>query len=134
MIGVVGRNSVTQLLEAIVAKKKKVGTRLLKLRKIETDKDISGCHIIFFAGQSSPEKYRVALRDQHVFLVGENTTFLNDGGMLRFVIVQNKVRLELHLANTKSHKLSVHSQLARIADIVDPAEGHVQNSSATRTE
>lgn len=84
-----------------------------------TAAQLAGCHIVFI---SPSERDRVrqivdALReaDSHALTVGESDGFLPAGGMIRFVVVQNKVRFEIHPKAAARAGLTISSKLLSLA-------------------
>jgi hypothetical protein len=75
------------------------------------------CHLIFICSseeKNSPEI--INLVDKHsVLTVGETPNMLKSGGIINFVVEENKVRFEINLTAAKNSKLKIRSQLLRLA-------------------
>ncbi len=121
VIGVVGDDPVNKYLKLIAAQRK-ANNRRIEYREVSAPEQARGCHILFFAESVPDEKVRELIggrQGEPVLLVGEKTQFLQDGGIIAFVIAGNNVRLQLSMKKAASHGLRVSSQLAKIANIVD---------------
>lgn len=129
IIGIVGKDPFGEAFEPMTKKQIKGRNGLIsrfegmeKLKKSgKTDKSaiesLRKCHLIFIC--SSEEKNItdiINLVDKHsVLTVGENPNMLKSGGMINFVVEENKVRFEINLTAAKNSKLKIRSQLLRLA-------------------
>jgi len=121
VIGTVGNDPVNRYLRAI-AKSRMAGKRKLVYKSISNSKEAESCHIVFFsgsAGKATIESMVPKLSDAPVLLVGEQLDFLNTGGIISFVVVNNNVRLQLSMKAASHHQLKISSQLAKLAQIVN---------------
>lgn len=90
---------------------------------IENDDDgssFSSCHILFLP---SSEKERLsslitAVGDLPVLTVSETEGFVERGGILNFIIVENKIRFEINPDAAKRAGLTISAQLLKLAHIV----------------
>ena len=103
----------------------KIGERPLVVQRFRRVEDIAECHILFVghseAGQF--DKILARLRDRSVLTVGEDEGFERAGGMVRFTIENNKVRLRINPEAAKAGELTISSKLLRLATLVPPAKG-----------
>jgi len=87
--------------------------------------ELKGCHLLFVS-RSERERQReslAALRDSAVLTVGDAGRFLDDGGMIDFVLEGNRVRFEVNLAAVEKSRLKISSKLLRLARVVRPEAG-----------
>ena len=87
--------------------------------------ELKGCHLLFVS-HSERERQRevlAALRDAAVLTVGDAGRFLDDGGMIDFVLEGNKVRFEVNLTAVEKSPLKISSKLLRLARVVRPEAG-----------
>ncbi len=106
-------------LEAIV-KGQTVNGKGFAVRHIKKIEDARGCRIVFI---SSSEKDRVrqiltALRGSGVLTVGDTAGFAEMGGVINFILVDNRVHFEINLDAAKVQRLKISSRLLRLAQIV----------------
>jgi hypothetical protein len=62
------------------------------------------------------------LKDKKILTVSDSKTFMNDGGMIRFLTENNKIRLVINLDEVKEAGLDISSKLLRLAEIYDSAK------------
>lgn len=78
------------------------------------------CHVAIFTEQT-PDAMRTALpvlANKSVLTIGETATFLEDGGMIRFRIINETVQFEINYTMAKRARLIVSSKLLRLASSV----------------
>ena len=118
-IGVVGENKIGAELEKIIPGRSANG-RPIALKVIENSGDLAQCQILFI-GNSETKRQReilTSLRKAPVLTVGETGQFLDEGGMINFVLKEGKVRLEINLASARKANLQISSKLLSVADTV----------------
>lgn len=87
-------------------------------QKIEALKD---CHVLLFcicydsARIENSGEILKALRDSPILTIGDTKDFLKSGGMIHFVMEDNKVHFEINAAAAKKSKLKISSNLLRLA-------------------
>ncbi len=97
--------------------------RPMTVRRGEKLSELRRCHILFI---SSSEKKRLpeifqALARANVLTVGEAERFVQLGGIINFVVEENKVRFEINVDNADRAGLKISSQLLRLARVVRTA-------------
>ena len=121
VIGVVGEDSVNEYLQLIAEKRTAAGRRLV-YKKINTDDEARLCHIVFVSDVVAEATTKAIVRYSQgmpVLLVGEKAGFVDAGGVISFIIVDNNVRLRLSMKTATDHRLKISSQLAKLAEIVN---------------
>lgn len=119
VIGILGKDPFGPFL----AKAVEAGARRdrpLKLKPIGNDAEIKECHILFVA---SSERRRLKDLKQRwkgapVLTVGEADDFLDNGGVIKFVLKENSVRFEISVESAKAAGLGLDANLLRVADAV----------------
>lgn len=78
------------------------------------------CQVAIFSEQNSDETKTALpiLADKSVLTIGESPTFLEDGGMIKFSIVNETVQFEINYSMAKKARLIVSSKLLRLASNV----------------
>jgi len=97
-------------------------------RRIET---LRRCHVLFLCA-SEQERLRwilEKLKGASVLTVGESPGFLEKGGIINFLIDDDKVRFEINRCAAKKQHLKISSQLLRLArrTINGDCPGQAQN-------
>jgi hypothetical protein len=99
--------------------------RIVKGKKMQTKpvrslKEVRDCNMLFISGSEKEQLPRIlaAVKDLPVLTMGDVTGFAQQGVMINFYMEHNKVRFEINEDKTKGSKLSVSSQLLKLARIV----------------
>ncbi len=114
-IGVLGDDPFGEILEKTVEEKTAQG-RPFVIRRSRTIEELAGAHILFISSSEQPriEKIIEATRGKPVVAVGDTEDFAESGGLLSFVITDNKVRLKMNLTTAEASPLKISSKLKRI--------------------
>ena len=130
VVGVVGKDPFGENLDQLAQKPVKDRPMVIKrFGATSPDGDpvhaqldqIRQCHVIFISPLEKKANRRLieALSNAAILTVGDTEGFLDDGGMINFLVEDRKVRFEIGLAKVRSAKLDVRSQLLRLAKRVD---------------
>jgi hypothetical protein len=116
IIGVIGDDPFGSALDDVVSGKT-VNGRRLEVRRLKWGEDLRRCHVLFV---SSSERKRVVqliddLRGSNVLTVGEMAQFIQQGGIINFVMEANKVRFEINVAMAERARLKISSKLLVLA-------------------
>lgn len=98
-----------------------ISGRAIMNQRLQSIGEARSCHILFVSG-SDPEALNKALqstRDLPVLTVGESDDFLPLGGVINFVLEQDRVRFEINLRAAESHHLKLSSKLLAVARVVN---------------
>jgi hypothetical protein len=123
IIGVLGSDPFGATLDEVV-RGEVVNGRPLVVHRAQRVEELKDCQILFL---SRSERAHLApvlatLKGRNVLTVSDLGEFANEGGMICFVLVDNKVRLRVNLEATKAAGLTLSSKLLRVAQIVSPGE------------
>lgn len=115
---VVGANPFGALLESLNGRT--VKGRKLKIQVTSRPQDALAAQILFIALPDEAERREVLRRVRHhpVLTVSDTEGFCAQGGIINFVIVDNKVRFQVNLAAAARAGLRISSQLLKLATIV----------------
>ncbi|MGH9407681.1 MAG: YfiR family protein [Terriglobia bacterium] len=100
-----------------------VDRRRVIAKRIETAKDTAGCRILFISSSEagSLKDVLAELGEESILTVSDIPQFVERGGMIDFVLQDNRVRFEVNLAAAKRAGLTLSSQLLKVAARVEPA-------------
>lgn len=99
-----------------------VNGRLLVMALPQAPQDAVGCHILF-VGRSEQRRAATllaAVRDLPVLSVGDSPDFLEHGGTIQFLLVDNRVRFDVSLPSAQRANLKFSANLLRVARTVKP--------------
>lgn len=89
----------------------------ISVKRLSRVQDSLGCKILFIS--SSEENNLLAdlaaLDGKSVLTVGEMARFAERGGMIQFVVEQSRVRFEINLSSADRARLTISSQLLKLA-------------------
>jgi hypothetical protein len=106
-------------LEGTVAGKA-IGNRVIRIRHLGEPQDMQACQILFL-GRAQSKRIPTLVADLHnapILTVGETAGFLDAGGMICFLLEENKVRFDINLDAAESAKLKIGSRLLILAEHV----------------
>jgi hypothetical protein len=118
VIGVLGANPFGRALNTINGRSVKGKT--LVVRQVSSAQDAQNCHMLFIC-PSERDRLRAildALRNDSVLTVGEMKGFAESGGIINFTLQNDRVRFEINPAAAERARLTISSQLLRLAKIV----------------
>ena len=83
--------------------------------------EIKGCHLAYFGSGDADRSAQVlsAMRGVPVLTVGEGSRFLQQGGVISFVLEDNRVRFDVNKQAVDRAGLTVSSKLLRVARNVE---------------
>lgn len=123
-ICVLGRDPFGLALSNIVQSKSISGRPIVSVQ-LQSPAEVRLCHILFIS-RSDPEILKQVLERTHglpVLTVGESADFLRLGGMINFVLEQDRVRFEISLESAERHHLKLSSKLLAVARVVNVGGG-----------
>jgi YfiR/HmsC-like len=123
VIGILGEDPFGAYLDETV-RGETVNNRPLAVQRYRQVEEITICHVLFISRSEVDqlEQILVSLQGRHILTVGDADGFAGRGGMIRFVIEKNKIRLRVNLEAAKDANLTISSKLLRPAVIVAPGE------------
>ena len=113
---ILGEDPFQGTLEATV-EGKAVGNKILRVRHLVQPQEMQACQIIFF-GKALSKRIPALVADLQnapILTVGETADFLSAGGMISFLLEQNKVRFDINVGAAESAKLKIGSRLLILA-------------------
>lgn len=116
VIGILGEDPFGKSLDQVV-RGEKVRDRKLVVRRFSRVEDIGACHILFISRSESERIVPILanLKGKPVLTVGEFEGFATSGGMVRFLIDQNKIRLRINKDAVNAAGLTMSSKLLKAA-------------------
>ena len=92
----------------------------LQVRFVKSLREAKECHMLFVSASEKEQLPRIlaAMKGQPVLTMGDSQGFAHQGIMINFYMEHNKVRFEINEEKAKDSRLSVSSQLLKLARIV----------------
>lgn len=119
VIGILGEDPFGAFLTETV-KGEKINGHSLAVVHFNNAHDIRRCHILFISMQQAEQvkETLTMIKDRHVLTVSDAPNFIVQGGLVRFVKENNKIRLQINQEAAKENDISISSKLLRLAEIV----------------
>jgi hypothetical protein len=116
-LAIIGRDPFGTSLERLV-EEYHVRGRAVVIERLESVSDLDDCQVLFIA-VSEPRRLREILdhvAGEPILTVGESRRFLESGGMIRFKLMDRKVRFEIAQDTADRSGLRVSSRLMSVSD------------------
>jgi len=123
-ICVLGDDPFGPALDKIVTGEEVAGKSVVD-KRITRSEEASSCSILYISASEASRLSRIllAVKDAPVLTVSDLPDFLDRGGMIQFVLRDNRVRFAVNLAPTQHDGLALSSELLKVAVSVRRAEG-----------
>jgi hypothetical protein len=117
-VGVLGSNPFGNALSTINGKSVKGKTLVVK--QVGSMQEAGACQVLFISPSEAGRLHSVleTLRTASVLTVGESRGFAREGGIINFTLQDDKIRFEINPTAAERARLSISSQLLRLAKIV----------------
>ncbi len=103
-----------------------VGGRPVQDKRIARPQDATGCSILYISSSESGRLSNIlpAIHEAPVLTVSDIPDFVQQGGMIQFVLRDGRVRFEVNLSTTQRNGLAMSSELLKVAvHVVRDGEG-----------
>ncbi len=119
IIGVLGSDSMCDILEQTVANKTANG-RKLSVKRVSRIQDLSNCNIVFISRSWSRSTNEIleSTKGSSILTIGETEGFAKHGGIINFVMNDRKVGFEINVDIAKRESIKISSKLLSLAKIV----------------
>jgi hypothetical protein len=113
---VLGRDPFGLALDTTISGEK-IDGKTVVARRISEVGEAATCRILFISSSENKQLKEIlsSLGKQSVFTVSDMPQFVQQGGMVQFVLAEERVRFEINLAATQQAGLSISSQLLKVA-------------------
>jgi uncharacterized protein DUF4154 len=119
VVGIIGDSPLFDQLTDMVASKSVHGQRIV-VKHVTPSEPLTDCHIIFISSEESSSIKKIAAKTagQPVLVVGEDGGMASRGAAINFVIIADRLKLEINKQNIETHKLNIASELLQLGKIV----------------
>jgi YfiR/HmsC-like len=118
VFGILGRDPFGAIIDAV--EKRTVNGRTVQVRRFSDVQDIRKCHILYISS-SETERLGTILRTlahASTLLVSDSSTFVDRGGAIGFVVLDNSVGFKINTDAVLRAGITIHSRLLKMAIIV----------------
>lgn len=117
VIGIIGDDPFGNYIDTLV-KGEKAGNHPIVVRRFNSVVDVEHCQILYLNVANSAEVAK-SLGDRSILTISDAENFASEGGMIRFVTTNNKIRLQINPSVVRAAKLDISSKLLRLAEIIE---------------
>ena len=119
LVCVLGNDPFGQELDSVM-EGETINDRSIEVRRYASADEAGECHVLFVGQRSKAELRRTfeRLRGKPVLTVGETADFASTGGVIRFFMEGNRVRLEINPRAADAAHLRLSSKLLRSSQIL----------------
>ena len=117
VIGILGNDPFGAYIESVV-EGEKVGNNNIVVRRYNDVKEVQNCHILYINRPNAADLAK-QLSDRSILTVGEGEEFAKSGGMIRFYMDNNKIRLKVNTRFARAANLQISSKLLRVAEVIE---------------
>lgn len=121
VIGVLEEDLVAYEMSRII-QAKKIQDRPIEIRRFRAGSHEIACHALFISGAVPGETRTSVVRQvsgKPVLLVGDWGGFTTEGGVIGFVVEDNRIRLDIAKKAAERQGLIISSKLLQVAHVVD---------------
>jgi len=124
VIGILGTDTSGGILDEVLAGKK-VNGRPFAVKHLKRGMDLKGCNIVFVSTSETAHIDEILhlIKNLPILTIGETPGFANRGGIINFIVVDDKIRFEVNVEAAKVADISISSRLLALAKIVPQADG-----------
>ena len=121
-ICILGKEPITQELAPLHQRQQ--GEHFIKVLHPKTIRDTADCRILYIAESKQHQLHTILhylhhdLHDKPILTVSSLPNFAANGGIIGFVILNKKVRLEINPACARHAKIKLNAKLLEVANIV----------------
>lgn len=121
IIGILGNDPFGSYLDQTVSGEN-VSGHPIAVQRYNDISQTGNCHVLFINLSQPNERAQAlaSLRGQSILTVGDAPNFISEGGMIRFILVNNKIQLQINPEAAKASDLVISSKLLRLSQIVVP--------------
>lgn len=118
-ICILGQDPFGQTLDSTLAGET-LDDKPVAVKRISSPRDAGNCRILFISSteESHLKEILAALDESCVLTVSDMPAFSRRGGMIQFVLEGDKVRFEINLTKAETAKLTLSSELLKVATTV----------------
>jgi hypothetical protein len=115
VIGVLGNSPIISELEAI-AVTKKAGNQLIVIKKLDSEADVTSCHIVFLPANKSGnlEGIITSIGTKPVLIVAEKAGLGKKGACLNFIIHEDKLKFEINKQSIEAKNMKISGDLLKL--------------------
>jgi uncharacterized protein DUF4154 len=118
VIGILGKDPFGKYIDEVV-QSEKVGNHSITIMRYQNISEINNCQVLFIEdNDSNLPSVLSALNNRAILTVSDMQGFTQAGGIIGFVTIENKIKLQININAAKEAGLNISSKLLSVANIV----------------
>lgn len=115
VVGILGADSFGVALDSL--RGKRVQGREIEIRRFHSPEELKSCQVIFVSASEENREAQILqrLKERHILTIGETESFARNGGIISFVLHQNRIRFEINQSAAREANMKISSKLFRLA-------------------
>lgn len=124
VIGVLGVDPFGGTLDEVLSGKK-VDNHSFVVKHLKWGNDVKDCNILFVSSSEAAHFDEIfhLLKGLPILTIGDSPNFARRGGIINFILVDDKVRFEVNVEAAKQADITISSRLLSLARIVPQTDG-----------
>ena len=96
------------------------GDRSIRIRRLETPDQAQGCHVVYVGREFSEhlESTMSLFKGRPILTVSDVAGFTSHGGIIEFMVIDDKIRFDIHIGAATDAGLMISSKLLMTANAV----------------
>jgi hypothetical protein len=118
-IGILGQDNFDDNLTN-AANGKSINGRAITIKHLSSGDSLGGCAILFISSSENSQLSSILSKTSSlpILTVGESESFLENGGVINFILKEGKIHLAINLKAAQRANLQISSKLLSVADVV----------------
>ncbi len=114
-VGILGADSFGVALDSLQGKQ--IQGRAIEIRRYRSPEEIRDCPVIFVSASEEHQEANILqkLKKRNILTIGETKNFARNGGIINFVMYQDRVRFEINQKAAREAHMHISSKLFRLA-------------------
>lgn len=123
ILGIIGKNPFGLTLEEFYSYQK-IRSKKVEIQYFSNPDGIEKCHLLFISHSNKTQLSRILsrIRNKPILSVSDTKNFAEEGVLINFYIVENKIRFEINESEARKSGLSISYLLLKMAKITNPSE------------
>lgn len=118
ILGVLGKDPFGESLD--ILENKLIKDKKIVIKRFQSIDDLAPSHILFISSSEKKQLDKIlnTLQNQKVLTVSDTESFVQNGGIINFIFVDENIRFEINASAAKQANLKISSMLLRLATSV----------------
>lgn len=119
IIGILGTDPFNGYLEEVLSGEI-VNGRSVTVKRYNTPDEIENCQMLYIQSPPPDDYKKIVdkIKGKNILTISDDKDFIENGGMIRFVNVNNRIQFQINPEAAKAANLTISSKLLRLAEIV----------------